>query len=78
MAQTELSQAVLRNLADKLYEKRKAAALEVEHCTRAILHARDPARLDALISMLATDFAGSPHPNHRKAGACTRSLQSST
>ena len=40
----------------------------MEHCTRAILHARDPARLDALIAMLATDFAGSPHPNHRKGG----------
>ena len=61
-------QAALRNLSDKLYEKRKTAALEVEQCTRAILHSGDADRLHALIDMLATEYAGSPHPNHRKGG----------
>jgi hypothetical protein len=61
-------QAALRNLSDKLYEKRKTAALEVEQCTRAILHSGDAGRLRSLIDMLAVDYAGSPNANHRKGG----------
>jgi len=36
-----LSPATLRNLADKLYEKRKASALEVEQTTKALAAAGD-------------------------------------
>ena len=55
-------------MADKLYEKRKTAALEVEQVTRAILKDGDRANLDALISTLVNDFVAAPTPNHRKGG----------
>lgn len=40
----------------------------MEQCTRAIQRSGDAERLKALVEMLATDYAGSPHPNHRKGG----------
>ena len=55
-------------MADKLYEKRKTAALEVEQVARAILKDGDRANLDALISTLVNDFVAAPTPNHRKGG----------
>ena len=62
------TQAALRNLADKMYEKRKVAALEVERVARACARADDAAKLDALVERLAVDFAASPNPNQRKGG----------
>ena len=47
------TQAALRNLADKMYEKRKVAALEVERVARACARADDAAKLDALVERLA-------------------------
>jgi vacuole morphology and inheritance protein 14 len=61
-------QSALRNLSDKLYEKRKHAALEVEQRTRLIVEANDPSRLDALVRLLVNKYAKSASANHRKGG----------
>ncbi|CAM8945540.1 unnamed protein product [Rhodiola kirilowii] len=58
--------SVLRNLSDKLYEKRKNAALEVEGIVRQL--AKDHDKIRAVINLLITDFTSSPHSNHRKGG----------
>ncbi|RZC74862.1 hypothetical protein C5167_050339 [Papaver somniferum] len=60
--------AVLRNLADKLYEKRKNAALEVEGIVKQLAIAGDHDRITAVISLLITEFTYSPQANHRKGG----------
>ncbi|CAM0951079.1 unnamed protein product [Alopecurus aequalis] len=59
--------AVLRNLADKVYEKRKNAALDIERIVKQLSTAGEIA---AVIGMLTTDFIMSPPPqaNHRKQG----------
>eukprot|EP00897_Mesotaenium_endlicherianum_P002664 jgi/Mesen1/2425/ME000157S01563 len=65
---TLLPQNVLRNLADKLYEKRKNAALEVEAVVKQLNLQGDHERVHAVISLLINDFAMSPQANHRKGG----------
>ncbi|KAI3921189.1 hypothetical protein MKX01_036168 [Papaver californicum] len=60
--------AVLRNLADKLYEKRKNAALEVEGIVKQLAIAGEHDRITAVISLLITEFTYSPQANHRKGG----------
>jgi vacuole morphology and inheritance protein 14 len=63
-----LSASVLRNLADKLYEKRKIAALEVEGTVRGLVSVQDHDKISNLISLLTFDYALSPQANHRKVG----------
>ena len=65
-AQQLLPTSVLRNLYDKLYEKRKAAALEVEQIVKSLAGAGDLHRVHALLSLLVRDYALSPLSNHRK------------
>ncbi|XP_027360061.1 protein VAC14 homolog isoform X3 [Abrus precatorius] len=60
--------AVLRNLADKLYEKRKNAALEVEGIVKQLAGAGDHDRITAVIKLLTVEFTYSPQANHRKGG----------
>ncbi|XP_058732506.1 protein VAC14 homolog [Vicia villosa] len=60
--------AVLRNLADKLYEKRKNAALEIENIVKHLASNGDHDKIVALISLLTTEFTYSPQSNHRKGG----------
>ncbi|CAL5215232.1 unnamed protein product [Lathyrus oleraceus] len=60
--------AVLRNLADKLYEKRKNAALEVENIVKHLASNGDHDKIVSLINLLTTEFTYSPQPNHRKGG----------
>ncbi|KHN26179.1 Protein VAC14 like [Glycine soja] len=60
--------AVLRNLADKLYEKRKNAALEVEGIVKQLAGAGDHDRITAVINLLTTEYTFSPQANHRKGG----------
>ena len=67
-AQQLLPTSVLRNLYDKLYEKRKAAALEVEQIVKSLAGAGDLNRVHALLSLLVRDYALSPLSNHRKGG----------
>ncbi|PNY03754.1 protein VAC14 [Trifolium pratense] len=60
--------AVLRNLADKLYEKRKNAALEVEGIVKQLASAGDHDKVNAVIDLLTTEYTNSPQANHRKGG----------
>ncbi|KVH97699.1 Armadillo-like helical, partial [Cynara cardunculus var. scolymus] len=60
--------AVLRNLADKLYEKRKNAALEVEGIVKQLTAAGDHDKITAVINLLTHEFAYSAQANHRKGG----------
>ncbi|KAL0540426.1 hypothetical protein IC582_024664 [Cucumis melo] len=59
---------VLRNLSDKLYEKRKNAALEVEGIVKQLASAGDHEKITAVINLLTNDFTMSPQANHRKGG----------
>uniref|UniRef100_A0A7C9AXU5 Vacuolar protein 14 C-terminal Fig4-binding domain-containing protein n=1 Tax=Opuntia streptacantha TaxID=393608 RepID=A0A7C9AXU5_OPUST len=60
--------SVLRNLADKLYEKRKNAALELEGIVKQLALAGDHDKITAVIKLLTEDFTLSPQANHRKGG----------
>ncbi|KAK3002902.1 hypothetical protein RJ639_019999 [Escallonia herrerae] len=60
--------SVLRNLADKLYEKRKNAALEVEGIVKQLAMAGEHDKITAVISLLTNEFTYSPQANHRKGG----------
>ncbi|KAF7827579.1 protein VAC14-like protein isoform X1 [Senna tora] len=60
--------AVLRNLADKLYEKRKNAALEIEGIVKQLAAAGEHDKITAVIDLLTQEFAYSPQANHRKGG----------
>ncbi|KAL9993908.1 putative vacuole morphology and inheritance protein [Helianthus debilis subsp. tardiflorus] len=60
--------AVLRNLSDKLYEKRKNAALEVEGIVKQLTAVGDHDKITAVINLLTHEFAYSPQANHRKGG----------
>ncbi|KAK4754500.1 hypothetical protein SAY87_002604 [Trapa incisa] len=63
-----ISTSVLRNLSDKLYEKRKNAALEIEGIVRQLASAGDHDKITAVINLLTTEFTMSPQANHRKGG----------
>ncbi|KAG2261673.1 hypothetical protein Bca52824_068752 [Brassica carinata] len=60
--------AVHRNLSDKLYEKRKYAALEIENTVKNLTSAGDHDKLSKVIDMLVKEFAKSPQPYHRQGG----------
>ncbi|KAI0523256.1 hypothetical protein KFK09_005650 [Dendrobium nobile] len=60
--------SVLRNLADKLYEKRKNAALEVEGIVKQLAQTGEHDKITSVINLLVTEFTYSPQANHRKGG----------
>ncbi|XP_008781327.1 protein VAC14 homolog [Phoenix dactylifera] len=59
---------VLRNLADKLYEKRKNAALEIEGIVKQLALAGEHDKIAAVINLLTNEFTYSSQTNHRKGG----------
>ncbi|CAN0871729.1 Protein VAC14 homolog [Linum grandiflorum] len=59
---------VLRNLSDKLYEKRKNAALEVEGIVKQLAAAGDHDKISSVIQLLTQEYTYSPQANHRKGG----------
>ncbi|KAG0371391.1 hypothetical protein BGZ54_000018 [Gamsiella multidivaricata] len=63
-----LSPQVSRGLSDKLYDKRKGAALEVERVIREYVIANDTAKIKLTIQALVTDFVYSVSPNARNGG----------
>uniref|UniRef100_H2YAI9 Protein VAC14 homolog n=1 Tax=Ciona savignyi TaxID=51511 RepID=H2YAI9_CIOSA len=69
MSNHTLNPTVTRMLHDKLYEKRKVAALEIEKLVRSYTSRHD-ATLDIqrIISMLSTEFTLSQNPHSRKGG----------
>ncbi|KAM0936100.1 putative vacuole morphology and inheritance protein [Dioscorea sansibarensis] len=68
MADAIIPTFVLRNLADKLYEKRKNAALEIEGIVKQLAMAGEHDKITAIINLLTTEFTFSPQANHRKGG----------
>jgi vacuole morphology and inheritance protein 14 len=71
-----LPQAVLRQIGDKLYEKRKVAALEVEQIVKRLAAANDHHRIRLIIDKLISEYAFSAQANHRKVcGWAARSLR---
>ncbi|XP_016441220.1 protein VAC14 homolog [Nicotiana tabacum] len=60
--------AVLRNLSDKLYEKRKNAALELEGIVKQLAVAGDHDKITAIINLLTQEYTYSPQANNRKGG----------
>eukprot|EP00892_Ulva_mutabilis_P010669 jgi/Ulvmu1/7975/UM004_0208.1 len=62
-----LPPSVLRNIGDKMYEKRKQAALEVEQIVKHQSSIGHPERVSSIIDKLVEDTK-STQPNHRKGG----------
>ncbi|CAH2045856.1 unnamed protein product [Thlaspi arvense] len=60
--------AVHRNLSDKLYEKRKNAALELESTVKNLTSSGGHDKISKIIEMLIKEFAKSPQSNHRQGG----------
>jgi len=58
----------VRNLNDKLYEKRKAAALEIERMVKEYHAGQAWDKVEGLLRVLAQDFAMSANPHSRKGG----------
>ncbi|XP_030438056.1 protein VAC14 homolog isoform X1 [Gopherus evgoodei] len=63
-----LAPSVVRALNDKLYEKRKVAALEIEKLVREFVAQNNTAQIKHVIQILSQEFALSQHPHSRKGG----------
>ncbi|KAL5268345.1 hypothetical protein ACHWQZ_G002270 [Mnemiopsis leidyi] len=59
---------VVRGLNDKVYEKRKMAALEVERIVRELVAKNDIKQVRKVIDMLVNNFVLSQNPNAKKGG----------
>ncbi|PFX23014.1 Protein VAC14-like [Stylophora pistillata] len=62
-----LTQNVVRGLNDKLYDKRKTAALEIERMVKEFVASNDVRQIKRLTAVLAEEFAVS-HNNHSRKG----------
>ncbi|KAK4136194.1 ARM repeat-containing protein [Trichocladium antarcticum] len=60
--------AVQRALNDKLYDKRKVGALELERIIRELVAANDHSRVEAILDQLCNDFAYAVHQPHARNG----------
>ncbi|KYB26275.1 Protein VAC14 homolog-like Protein [Tribolium castaneum] len=63
-----LSAACVRALHDKLYEKRKTAALEIEKMVKEFANLNNTSQIRRLLKVLGQDFASSQNPHARKGG----------
>ncbi|XP_028930594.1 protein VAC14 homolog isoform X1 [Ornithorhynchus anatinus] len=63
-----LTPAIVRALNDKLYEKRKVAALEIEKLVREFVAQNNTVQIKHVIQILSQEFALSQHPHSRKGG----------
>ncbi|KAL2300262.1 hypothetical protein Nmel_012231 [Mimus melanotis] len=63
-----LTPGVVRALTDKLYEKRKVAALEIEKLVREFVAQNNTSQIKHVIQILSQEFALSQHPHSRKGG----------
>ena len=63
-----LTPATIRNLGDKLYEKRKLGALEVEQLIKEAREANDAEKINSILLYLTNQFAYSASGNQRKGG----------
>ncbi|PRW60313.1 VAC14-like protein isoform X1 [Chlorella sorokiniana] len=67
-AATVLPLSVTRHIADKLYDKRKLAALEVEQLVKQLSASGNVQRISAVIDALVSQYATSSQSNARKGG----------
>ncbi|XP_063801930.1 protein VAC14 homolog isoform X2 [Pseudophryne corroboree] len=65
---TPLTPNIVRALNDKMYEKRKVAALEIEKLVREFVAQNNAAQIKHVIQILSQEFALSQHPHSRKGG----------
>ena len=63
-----LSTACVRALNDRLYEKRKAAALEIEKMVKDFVSVDNVNQIRKLLKVLGSEFAISQNPHMRKGG----------
>ncbi|XP_047344516.1 protein VAC14 homolog isoform X3 [Vespa velutina] len=63
-----LSAACVRSLNDKIYEKRKAAAVEIEKMVKEFATHNNTVQIKRLLKVLGQDFATSQNPHTRKGG----------
>lgn len=63
-----LTAACVRALNDKLYEKRKTAALEIEKLVKDFVTTNQFEQIKKTLKVLGADFAYSQNPNTRKGG----------
>ena len=84
MSSTEnvLPRDVVIRLGDHKYEKRKAAALEIEHLIRDLLAQQNEHQVRAILQVLGSEFMNNSSPNYRKGGliglaACALGLMDS-
>ena len=67
-----ISTETRKQLGDKLYEKRKQAALEIQKLVQVIIsyptEKLDFDNVKEIISILTKDYAKSANPSHRKGG----------
>jgi vacuole morphology and inheritance protein 14 len=64
----QIPQPTYRNLCDKLYDKRKQGALEIEQLMKEYSTAKKEEEIKAVIRTLTTDFVDSPQGNNKKGG----------
>ncbi|KAJ8476278.1 hypothetical protein OPV22_020005 [Ensete ventricosum] len=60
--------SVLRSLIDKLYEKRKNAAVTIQDIVGKLAYELEVKKILAVINILATEFSSHPQPDCRKGG----------
>ena len=77
-----LPRDVVIRLGDHKYEKRKAAALEIEHLIRSLLVQQNDNQVRAILQVLGSEFMNNSSPNYRKGGliglaACALGLMDS-
>lgn len=63
-----LTPACVRALHDKLYDKRKTAALEIEKMVKEFALVNNTTQIKRLLKILGQDFANSANPHARKGG----------
>ncbi|VDL59916.1 unnamed protein product [Hymenolepis diminuta] len=63
-----LPNACVKNLCDKLFEKRKAGAIEVEQLVKTYVQKEKTEEIEKILQILGQDFIVSPNVNVRKGG----------
>ena len=59
---------LVKALSDKLYDKRKTAALEIEKMVRDMVTMNEMKQVSRIVNILQQEFVESSNPNSRKGG----------
>ena len=65
---TTIQPATLRNLGDKLYEKRKQGAVEIENLVKELKNNRNEAGIQSVVKTIVEQYASSIVANQKKGG----------